>query len=88
MADEDAPKSPKSGSEITPRASQKKPKQKERPPPPEVIQHIRSSRAALEDLKAEQRAERQAFVGERTLLERTVLQRITGSTCNEWVEKP
>ncbi|KAL9191255.1 hypothetical protein ACHAXT_000961 [Thalassiosira profunda] len=87
IKDESAEAETQDGSAVAEPQPKKKPKQKKRPPPPEVIQHIRSSRAALKELKAEQRSERQAFVGERTILERMVLQRIMGTTCTQWVEK-
>ena len=63
----------------------KRPKKK---PHPDIIRHVRESRAALKTLKAEQRRQREEFIGSKTVLEKMVLQHHLGEgrTCAEWVE--
>ena len=71
------------------KSSNKKNKKKKVPPPPEVIQHIRTSRQEVKELRAKQKIERQNFIGERTILERMVLQHTPFGnkiTCTQWIE--
>ena len=65
----------------------KKSKKKNRQPP-EIIEHIRSSRAMMRDMKAEHRVERRQFVAERTILERMVLQDVLVGSLTKWAENP
>ena len=66
----------------------KKSKPKKGKPSPEMIQHIRNSRAMVKQLKEEHQKERERFINERTLLERMVLQHMMGKSlmCNQWVQ--
>jgi len=68
--------------------SRKMKKKKKGPTPPEMIEHIRGSRAAVRELKARQRVEREEFVGEMSILERMVLRHLLGRniTCAQWIE--
>lgn len=65
---------------------EEKPKRKKKPHP-EMIQHIRQSRAMKKQLKQTQTEERQQFVRGRCVLERMELQHALKMTCNEWIEK-
>ena len=65
---------------------EEKPKRKKKPHP-DMIQHIRQSRALKKQLKQTQTKERQQFVNGRCVLERMELQHALQMTCNEWVEK-
>lgn len=56
-------------------------------PPPEMVQHIRTSRSLKKRLKQTQAEERQQFVSGRCVLERMELQHALGITCKEWIEK-
>lgn len=78
--------SEKNEGEVSPQP--KKNKKKKGPPPPEIIQHIRTSRQEVKELKGKQKMERQNFIGERTILERMVLQHLFGNkiTCTQWIE--
>eukprot|EP00984_Skeletonema_dohrnii_P018664 scaffold8765_cov114-Skeletonema_dohrnii-CCMP3373.AAC.6 len=65
---------------------EEKPKRKKKPHP-EMIQHIRQSRALKKQLKQTQTKEREQFVSGRCVLERMELQHALEMTCNEWIEK-
>lgn len=56
-------------------------------PHPDMIQHIRQSRALKKQLKQTQTEEREQFVSGKCVLERMELQHALEMTCNEWVEK-
>ena len=56
-------------------------------PHPEMIQHIRQSRALKKQLKQTQIEERREFVSGKCVLERMELQHAIGMTCNEWIDK-
>ncbi|KAL3765136.1 hypothetical protein ACHAW5_000805 [Stephanodiscus triporus] len=64
-------------------------RKKKGPPPTEMIEHIRSSRAAVKELKSRQRTERQEFVDEVGILERMVMRHLLRGnhfTCSQWIE--
>ena len=65
---------------------EEKPKRKKKPHP-EMIQHIRQSRALKKQLKQTQTEERKQFVSGRCVLERMELHHALKMTCNEWIEK-
>ena len=66
----------------------KKPKKsKKSRPSPEIIQHVRDSRARIKQLKADQSAERHKFIGCKSVLERMELQHsLGGRSCRQWAE--
>ncbi|KAL3809473.1 hypothetical protein ACHAXA_007773 [Cyclostephanos tholiformis] len=66
----------------------KKIMKKKGPPSAEMIEHIRSGRAAVKQLKTRQRKERQEFVGKMNISERMVLRHSIGKnrTCSQWVD--
>ncbi len=59
------------------------------PPSQEMIEHIRSSRAAMKVLKMRQRRERREFVNEVTTSGRMVLRHSLGKklTLSQWIER-
>jgi hypothetical protein len=63
-------------------------KKKKGSPSPEMIEHIRSSRAAVKEMKTRQRMERRHFVDEICSLERMVLRHLLGKTLtlSQWIE--
>jgi hypothetical protein len=63
-------------------------KKKKGPPSPEMIEHIRSSRGAVKEMKTRQRMERRDFVDEISALERMVLRHFLGKklTLSQWIE--
>jgi hypothetical protein len=64
-------------------------KKKKGSPSPEMIEHIRSSRAAVKEMKTRQRTERRDFVDEICSLERMVLRHLLGKklTLSQWIEQ-
>ena len=61
---------------------------KKLPPSAEMIEHIRSGRAAVKQLKTRQRMERQVFVDNMDISEKMVLLHSMGKnrTCSQWVD--
>jgi hypothetical protein len=59
------------------------------PPTQEMIEHIRSGRAGIKELKTRQRMEHREFVNKMTTSERTVLQHLLGKklTLSQWIER-
>ncbi|KAL3782083.1 hypothetical protein ACHAWO_005753 [Cyclotella atomus] len=69
-----------------PANGQKKKKAKTKPPP-EIIDHIRHSRAAKKELKGKHRAERHGLLKDLAVLERMELQMyFNGLSCRSWAE--
>jgi hypothetical protein len=70
-----------------------KKKQKKDPPSPEIIQHIKSSRAVVKEIKIKHRVERESFVTKLTKLERMVFRHFLGKRTlgkdliiEQWIE--
>ena len=63
-------------------------KKKKSPPSPEMIELIRSSRAAVREMKTRQRMERTDFVDEMSALERMALRHLLGKklALSQWIE--
>ncbi len=59
------------------------------PPTQEMIEHIRSGRAGIKELKTRQRMERREFVDEMTTSERMILRHSLGKklTLSQWIER-
>lgn len=69
------------------RHKDKKAKKKNCPPAPEIVEHIRKSRAEIKQLKTKHRTERNEFIQDRTVLERMeLLSLLKGLCCSSWVE--
>ncbi|KAL3804411.1 hypothetical protein HJC23_011339 [Cyclotella cryptica] len=65
----------------------KKAKKKKGPPAPEIIEHIRKSRAEIKQLKTKHRMERNDFIQDRSVVERMELRSfLKGLCCSSWVE--
>ena len=61
-------------------------KSKKGKPPPEIIQHIRSNRQEMKELKARHRLERERYIRARTILSRIVLQRLFKGNLSAWIQ--
>ena len=65
----------------------RKTKKAKRKPPPEVIEHIRNSRASKKDLKEKHKTERGTIIKDLGVLERMELQGyLNGLCCRKWAE--